>query len=1066
MIRIILFIFILLNCYGGETMPDYKRIIQRTTTSERIEGKKAQMEPNELCITEDTDSLIFKNKNGEFVDVSKDRNTINSINELITSKKFKINDIITLNLPKPHKRKIESTAKINSIQLNNGLFANIIEDSFGVNETDIKDINLNLAENNEKIINLEKDLNKVSYGSVPGNRIEDNSISSSKFKFSTNQDKIKPEHLSDEVKEMMSGQTPLGPIIENKSITEDKIANKAISKKLLSDDIKATLEHNELKTDNTNLLGKNGNSFIENGVNTIVTKNNNLLESFNIKNSNWNPASEKAYPAFRITNLPGGTYPLMAFKLNLSNIVNVSTIKINIYSYKNGVRGKLHLINLNNFTDNNYTFEFSDIEVESGADRVDIYLDTYTFYGENFSYDINCYDTYFGYSINQTDNSLLKEYINKNIEKKSDIIIENTLDLINKENLLRADSGSWRASKTVVESPLGFNGKSKTYLFKLDTTNWGYTWNTSYSPSSFPSKKITVSARFMKKNKLSENINPLILIYFYDENSKVISYIQSSTLNANMQNTLGTRLGLTTDIPGNTARIAIGWGAADTTNEPTEYYIGDEFIADGDVPINFYSNSNINSNQSAMLIKTIAKPRTIYTVANNLGDTIQNPSTSANIYLDSVLSFDKKSNLPHIKNGIKPDLYSVYPKITIDSKGNVVYNEGSTIKEYNENFTITDDLIDTQITYKHRSTLASVGADKHPRVLIIGDSITAGAGLSFGNYPNKPYSQHIAEFFAKDKLMTDNLNKYNITMLGTVNYRNFEINHNNKTKNVSSINEGRGGWSLYDYLRMTTIRRPSQETWDALGLGNGTGKDFINTQENRTLISRTCEVNTAQYPGNPFFDNSKLGTNKFSISKWLERYRTIDDVTGVKMELGNPNLGTYITTQDRLDKINVAIPTHVIIQLGTNDLSFIQTDEHLKNLRELITELKSQIPGVFIAISPNPKRAGTLLEEYYPNLKNIETSSNTVTSLLDVFNSHKEEFLETEEANRLYLLSTVSITPTAYSFNLKPYNDAIDTPDFKTNIYTSFYDNVHLSYQAHICWSYQMYSWIKYTLNF
>lgn len=478
------------------------------------------------------------------------------------------------------------------------------------------------------------------------------------------------------------------------------------------------------------------------------------------------------------------------------------------------------------------------------------------------------------------------------------------------------------------------------------------------------------------------------------------------------------------------------------------------------------ATSDTSSAKKPLTLLVKANPRTIYTVCNNLGNPVQNPSYVANLYLDSLISFDRGTGLPCIEKGTRNDTYPILPKITKNSENNFIFNDGVETKDYTANLVITDGLENIKIDYKQRSTLSTVGSMSHPRILIIGDSITAGAGLNFGNFPNKPASHLVAEFFAKEQLTVGDSTKYNVTMLGTVTRRNFEIEHNNIKKTVTTLNEGRGGWSLYDYLRMSTSRRPTQENWDILGLGNGTGTDFVSTVENKILLSKTCENNNIQYPANPFFDNAKVGTNRFNIAKWLERYRTIDDATGNRMALGDPKLGTYITSQSKLEEYNVATPTHVIIQLGTNDLSWIPLEEHMRNLKELIEEIKQQIPGVFIAVSPNPRRAGTLIPEYYPNCLNVQTSSSIVSSLLNTFNFHKEIITESEEeTDRVFLLSTMSVTPTAYSFNLKPYLDPIDTEPFGTTIYDSFYDSVHLSYQAQVSWAYQEYAWIKYTLT-
>ena len=135
MLKFMLFILILVNCYGGEKMPEHKRIIQRSTTSERIDNKKAELEPNELAIAADTDDLVFKNTKGEFVNVSKDKYRVPNKDTLKQSTIFKIGDIVIVNGDESNDDGAEIKVKISNsqngeyIQLNNGLYANIISNN-------------------------------------------------------------------------------------------------------------------------------------------------------------------------------------------------------------------------------------------------------------------------------------------------------------------------------------------------------------------------------------------------------------------------------------------------------------------------------------------------------------------------------------------------------------------------------------------------------------------------------------------------------------------------------------------------------------------------------------------------------------------------------------------------------------------------------------------------------------------------------------------------------------------------------------------------------------------------
>lgn len=75
-------------------MADFKRIIQRTTNSERVETGVADLQPNEICIVEDGEELIYKDRNGKIISVSKDKYKVNIIEDLKNSTKYKIGDVI------------------------------------------------------------------------------------------------------------------------------------------------------------------------------------------------------------------------------------------------------------------------------------------------------------------------------------------------------------------------------------------------------------------------------------------------------------------------------------------------------------------------------------------------------------------------------------------------------------------------------------------------------------------------------------------------------------------------------------------------------------------------------------------------------------------------------------------------------------------------------------------------------------------------------------------------------------------------------------------------------------
>lgn len=222
-------------------MPEYKRIIQRTTNSNRIESGNAELEVNELVIVQDTDDIGFYNRNKEFIYTNKDRFKVNNLKELENTTKFKIGDIIEV-LGKIMNTDGETTKyyisnSYSSLQLKNGLYAHIIQNNFLDKRLKTTEKNIALAINEnydgiKKNKNLVDEQNKtielIEKKPIIEGRFSDNSISSKKLKISTDEDKIKLENLSEEVKKAMSGQTQIGPDLSNNSITREKVANGAI----------------------------------------------------------------------------------------------------------------------------------------------------------------------------------------------------------------------------------------------------------------------------------------------------------------------------------------------------------------------------------------------------------------------------------------------------------------------------------------------------------------------------------------------------------------------------------------------------------------------------------------------------------------------------------------------------------------------------------------------------------------------------------------------------------------------------------------------------------------------
>src|SRR5690606_33881403 len=111
-------------------------------------------------------------------------------------------------------------------------------------------------------------------------------------------------------------------------------------------------------------------------------------------------------------------------------------------------------------------------------------------------------------------------------------------------------------------------------------------------------------------------------------------------------------------------------------------------------------------------------------------------------------------------------------------------------------------------------------------------------------------------------------------------------------------------------------------------------------------------------PANPFFDNNKTGEVKFSILKWLERYRTCDD-SGNKLSFSSPQKGTLIDYASLIEDFDVCTPTHIILSHGRNDLGYASPEQFIENEKKFIAAVKAELPNVVIGICTIPDNPGT-----------------------------------------------------------------------------------------------------------
>ena len=144
-------------------MADFRRIIQRITNSERVETGVADLQPNEICIVEDIEELIYKDRNGGFVSISKDKYKVDNIEDLKKSTKYKIGNVVEVlgyyekSDRDTHKRVASSYNDGSGVLGVNGLWWNVH------NSTDYNNITNNFALSKKINDNISPDIISMSF---------------------------------------------------------------------------------------------------------------------------------------------------------------------------------------------------------------------------------------------------------------------------------------------------------------------------------------------------------------------------------------------------------------------------------------------------------------------------------------------------------------------------------------------------------------------------------------------------------------------------------------------------------------------------------------------------------------------------------------------------------------------------------------------------------------------------------------------------------------------------------------------------------------------------------------
>ena len=464
---------------------------------------------------------------------------------------------------------------------------------------------------------------------------------------------------------------------------------------------------------------------------------------------------------------------------------------------------------------------------------------------------------------------------------------------------------------------------------------------------------------------------------------------------------------------------------------------------DNKVEIEEIAISNVEANKAD---RDILTPPKIYTVLNDIDENLFKGNYSAGIYLDHFFRGVKEEYDMYFKSNKSDRIVFTSPN-KFTGTSSVQLNKGRNVLKENYTEVITgSDIKDKEFTVQHISILNSVTKSKKAHFLCIGNSVT------FGQYANiygtimqnmYRYSAICEELSVKDRILN-----------GT--YKSDD--------------------SDTDYV----IRSVGNGAITKTGRYEETDYTFVNS------VSGISGATSAEISEN-FID----GDGKFSITKYLSKFRTCDDLgvylSGTAGQQVQGSDGKQYTIGSEITSISPKSarcyrPTHIIIASGLNDAG--STSEQIQSwydsTKRMVDEFKEDyisqgFTEPFVAIML-PDTGGTIFPSRHPNIgKTCIEWDEYSDSRRDKMNGFVKKWIqenqsETEDERKCWLLPAFWCFPCGESVSYRPAN----LPDYevesqkvsaKIQYGSGWCQQTHVNAIAHYNYGYQLYSWIKYTLT-
>lgn len=442
---------------------------------------------------------------------------------------------------------------------------------------------------------------------------------------------------------------------------------------------------------------------------------------------------------------------------------------------------------------------------------------------------------------------------------------------------------------------------------------------------------------------------------------------------------------------------------------------------------------NIENPKSEFLANIL--PPAIYTVCNDI-DWQRNYSLK--LYIDHLFAdVNKRPNVKYSDGTTVKCFYSKY-----NSYGSYVNSSTP-----NKSLDISENIIQEVLTngqtinIPHRSIRNKATSNKVVRLLCIGDSVTEGAlanyGIPYANAP-KQYWSWVKALFEMDYIKAGNQG-YFFESLGNL---------------LGTLKSG----YTFNITGMNGIDKNGIKAF-ACGVGGSKTNDWVSPQLNNEEI-------------NPFYD---IEAGKFSLRYWVEKYRTLTvNPNGTTTRCSTSNKGEL--APEDTTQYNVCEPTHVLIQLGYNQLYNTEggtRDNYLSQLNQMITTIKEEYPDVYVLLSL-PDTAGTYYPELFPeyigegdDIYSLDFMTGTAKSAHDKMAYMNKDLMEiADEDNKIYYVPTYFASPLCYGASIREISEVcyLSNGKNKSFVQEGGLPYLHPNNAAHANWAYQIYSLIKYTL--